>query len=127
MTDRELLQQALDVLEDVFEVNDWTTYNKTIEALRTRLAQPEPEPVAWMYEFGTDNADAVNDVRWYKNVSLTKPHGMVRDVVSLYTAPPKKEWVGLTDYEIVGIASLNQSNNFSFARAIEAKLKEKNA
>jgi hypothetical protein len=42
MTDRELLQQASDVLEDVFEVNDWTTYNKTIEALRTRLAQPEP-------------------------------------------------------------------------------------
>ena len=38
----------------------------------------------------------------------------------------KKEWVGLTDYEIVGIASLNQSNDFSFARAIEAKLKDKN-
>jgi hypothetical protein len=84
------------------------------------------KPVAWMYEFGTDNADAVNEVRWYRNVHLTKPTGMVRNVVPLYTASPKKEWVGLTDYEIVGIASLNQSNNFSFARAIEAKLKEKN-
>jgi len=45
---------------------------------------------------------------------------------ALMSSPPKKEWVGLTDYEIVGIASLNQSNDFSFARAIEAKLKEKN-
>jgi hypothetical protein len=39
----------------------------------------------------------------------------------------QREWVGLTDMEIVGIATLNQGSDFSFARAIEAKLKEKNA
>ena len=38
----------------------------------------------------------------------------------------KKEWVGLTDMEIVGIATLNQGSDFNFARAIEAKLREKN-
>ena len=37
-----------------------------------------------------------------------------------------REWQGLTDMEIVGIATLNQGSDFSFARAIEAKLKEKN-
>lgn len=58
---------------------------------KDRLAQPEPEPVAWMYEFGTDNADAVNEIRWYKNVHLTKPTGMVRNVVPLYTAPPQRK------------------------------------
>lgn len=51
---------------------------------------------------------------------------LLKVIIASKLLPPKKEWVGLTDYEIVGIASLNQSNNFSFARAIEAKLKEKN-
>ena len=54
-------------------------------------------------------------------------HNITTRLVKLEEAQVKKEWVGLTDYEIVGIASLNQSNDFSFARAIEAKLKEKNA
>jgi len=66
MTDRELLQQALDVLEDVFEVNDWTTYNKTIEALRTRLAQPEKEWVCL-----TD--DEIRIIATYGRTNFSKP------------------------------------------------------
>ena len=56
MTDRELMQQALDALESVFEGDDkgaeyWTVTGGTYEAvecmnamraLRARLAQPEP-------------------------------------------------------------------------------------
>ena len=38
--------------------------------------------------------------------------------------PPKREWVGLTDEEINAAASTQSWK--SFARAIEAKLKEKN-
>jgi len=49
--------------------------------------------------------------------------------VPLYTAPPK-QWVGLTEIEICDIEAdeLTSANSetFSFARAIEAKLKEKN-
>ena len=41
MTDRELMQMALDALEAQFY-----TDGRTIKALRDRLAQPEPEPVA---------------------------------------------------------------------------------
>lgn len=57
--------------------------------------QPEPtksstEPVAWAYEFGTDYGDAVNEIRWHRNVHLTKPTGMVRNVVPLYAAPPRE-------------------------------------
>jgi hypothetical protein len=63
-------------------------------------AQPEPEPVAWMYEYGTDHGDAVNQIFWHKNLRLEKPDGMVRNVVPLYTAPPQREWQGLTDEEI---------------------------
>ena len=46
--------------------------------------------------------------------------------------PASKPWVGLTDEEIALIcgecaASAHRTDDISFARAIEAKLKEKNA
>ena len=44
MTDKELLQEALYALT---YVGDKAIYSDTIDALRARLAQPEPEPVAW--------------------------------------------------------------------------------
>jgi hypothetical protein len=39
---------------------------------------------------------------------------------------PQHEWVGLTDKEIGDIYRAGWSNNMSFARALEVKLKEKN-
>jgi len=51
------------------------------------------------------------------------------DVFPLYLAAPQREWVGLTDEEIWGSGSrlsLSESGMREFARAIEAKLKEKN-
>ena len=57
---------------------------------------------------------------WVKTYSGGKPN---------YTEP--KEWVGLTDEEIAEIAKIwlkgNRMLPFPLARAIEAKLKEKNA
>jgi hypothetical protein len=51
-------------------------------------------------------------------------------VCPLYTAPPKPEWVGLTDEEILDIDEevMKAPRNYcvKFARAIAAKLKEKN-
>jgi len=47
MTDRELMQQALDALELLTDCYDGTEVGVEIEsiiALRNRLAQPEPEP-----------------------------------------------------------------------------------
>ena len=49
--------------------------------------------------------------------------------------PQTKEWVGLTEYEIKGVLGLSESwvgedcsipDMIGFAKAIEAKLKEKN-
>lgn len=37
--------------------------------------------------------------------------------------PPQRQWVGLTEEEILSVGSYTQIDN---ARAIEAKLKEKN-
>jgi hypothetical protein len=52
------------------------------------------------------------------------------DRTPLYTPPPKREWVGLTDGEIQKLAAslmyTKLDYSLAFARAIEAKLKEKN-
>jgi hypothetical protein len=57
MTDRDLMQQALDALE-IAEV-DGNCYYEATELLRKRLAQPEQEPVAWMYQCTADNSRPV--------------------------------------------------------------------
>ena len=51
MTDKEIMQMALDALDD--GCGKYTDeYRNLIEALRTALAQPEPEPVAWWHDMG---------------------------------------------------------------------------
>ena len=78
-------------------------------------AVAQQEPVAWMY---------VNEDGECEQIE----YGPVFDdpgVTPLYTAPPKKEWVGLTAYEIQEIHSGNQHWG-DFAESIEEKLKEKN-
>jgi hypothetical protein len=44
----------------------------------------------------------------------------------LYSGLPEPKWVDLTDKEIGDIYRAGWSNNMSFARALEVKLKEKN-
>jgi hypothetical protein len=44
----------------------------------------------------------------------------------LYTAPPQREWQGLTDEEIQQAAQGGDTNFWEFCDIIEAKLKEKN-
>jgi hypothetical protein len=48
----------------------------------------------------------------------------------LYTAPPKREWVSLTDEEIhdeaLKLMRQHKTGHLGIARAVEAKLKEKN-
>jgi hypothetical protein len=56
---------------------------------------------------------------------------LARRIVDLYAAPPQRPWVGLTEIEIVDIEAEEltsaSSETFSFARAIEYKLREKNS
>jgi hypothetical protein len=49
------------------------------------------------------------------------------DFVPLYPTPPaQRQWVGLTDEEVMQTMSGDWTSQFYFARAIEAKLKELN-
>ena len=52
MTDRELMQQALEALETKGEHHP--RVYAAITALRERLAQPEQEPIAWVYQEGLE-------------------------------------------------------------------------
>ena len=85
-------------------------------------ALAQQEPVAWMTHtddlqplFHKTRASALN---WQ-----TQP-------TPLYAAPPKREWVGLTDQEINSVRHKRDWTapwtDLVFARAIEAKLREKN-
>ena len=108
MTDRELMQQALDALER----GETKLRYEAITALRERLAQPEQEPVAWVSE-------SENLLSWDKLYDHMTP---------LYTVP--RQWQGLTEAEKVNVAISCGCADVAwvnFADAIEAKLKERNA
>jgi hypothetical protein len=86
MTDRELMQQALDALHVAVSWGTWLRGLEAVEALRERLAQPEQEPVACI---GTNG-----ELMW-----LHKPHAIYSKARPLYTAPPQRK--SLTDDEMV--------------------------
>ena len=95
MTDREVMQQALEALRSVQDRRPNDETNNAIAALRKRLAQPEQEPVAWSFE-----ARHI-DTAWGLAVSLKHPgqeHKYLRNVKPLYTAPPQRR--PLTEEEI---------------------------
>jgi hypothetical protein len=132
---REAIEEAIEVLEDasaemLMETGDKNYYIEAIAVLRQALVdaddtsqervdeivKDEHEPVAWANSFDLQNFDM--KVRTGPDLHHTVP---------LYTAPPKREWVGLTDAEIHDMNGYEEDRRmYRFARAIEAKLKEKN-
>lgn len=86
--------------------------------------KPEPEPVAWIKARELTYMKAViehGSTEWKTNLGLKPEDGDV----PLYTAPPKKKWVGLTDEELAPIYAEYKSPRNIYV-AIEAKLKNKN-
>jgi hypothetical protein len=116
---REEAQQVLDALESVWLMDRTKKQRQTIEIFRTRLAQPEPEPVAWY---------------WSRGVEFTIAFEEMDGHAPLYLHPPQREWQGLTDFERAAIWTKQFNSGDSepmqlVSRAItiaEAKLKEKN-
>ena len=92
-------------------------------------AQPEQEPVAWMFQH-----DETGRMNYVSNDGIHDPTmflGMnprYALVCPLYTTPPQRTWVGLTNEEIDKTLRVYEQDYgwISFAKAIEAKLKEKN-
>jgi len=68
MTDRELMQEALYALTYVGDAKE--IYSDTIESLRARLAQPEQEPVAWIYSHKGQKSVSMNYVAGVRAIPL---------------------------------------------------------
>jgi len=165
VTDRELMQKALEALEllakyenpltkiqvrkprdggSIVTVYPHQVATDAAEPLRERLAQPQR--THW------DGCEAVHPeckqpeqepVAHTLNERLAQPEPVIDKSAAIRIATalgwePRREWVGLTDEEC--IAAIDEDFNFAldhgnvsdrsvirYARAIEAKLKEKNA
>jgi hypothetical protein len=142
MTDKLLILRAFSTLNQVRdakvpELNLLPSFHELVEDLRARLAQPEPEPVA---------CAACSGRGWYtcgaSDMRLKCP-----ECKGKKTAPPQRNWQGLTDEEMLDTYAPNRIPDSAYSnmgedlkkihdaakeemlsglRAIEAKLKEKN-
>lgn len=112
MTDRELLAQCYDTMKVLYIPDLYL-----MRALKARLEQPEQKPMAWYYA-GSDVEP--NSVAFDADLDDAQK----ANCKPLYPAPSQREWVGLTDEEIF---EAYHWERLRFARAIEAKLREKNA
>jgi hypothetical protein len=86
-------------------------------------AAPVQEPVGEVNRYGLDSHGRKwHGIYWY-DANVDVPHG-----TKLYTTQPaaQRQWVELTDAEIMQTMNGNWTSQFYFARAIETKLKEKN-
>ena len=119
---REALEMALDALE-IYGAQA-PAVRQTIAAARKALAQPEQEPVAYCYvQKGTSV-----DILTFDDAPDDAVDGTI---FPLYTTPPKRPWVGLTDADVFAVIKKIQDLYHRppiaiFAQAIEATLKEKN-
>ena len=100
-------------------------FGKPQGVINTLNKQPEPEPLidGWPLYSGLPEPEPVAWMRSDKGHIDFHKHP---DYIPLYTAPPQREWVGLTDKEIEQIVDAHWNDPSMFVEAIEAKLKEKN-
>ena len=138
----------------------WRVVNNTLTAseqpeqepeawqVKYPLAQPKQEPEAWQVKYLND--EGIPQIAWFSHPVHPKSPLAKRPYTEepLYTAPPQREWVGLTEEEYKNIRyGSDESGPYvsygeydegyecgseieiyvdDFAKAIEAKLREKN-
>ena len=116
---REAMQMALEALEsDPISHAGLVNRKQAITALRQAL-ETEQEPVAWISDSPTKGNG--KQLHWTK----AEAWRWSSNITPLYTAPPKKQWVGLT---------LNEAEDFyekytdraELINAIDKFLEEKN-
>lgn len=102
---KEVMQMALNALQDA-KASYWTQkLQNTIEALEAALAQPD-------------------EYKSVQIIALSKP--VVNTEGYKPYVPPQRKWVGLTADDRIDCEQAAKGNYFALYAAIEAKLKEKN-
>jgi len=141
---RQALELALKALEEFGEHYNWCHqfptyaspeeyppcncgYDKAITAIKEALAQPEQEPVAWADLRKEAQQIVESKFLWKKFIDGTPLSNDIAcwmaEFAQQYATPPQRTWVGLTDDDEIPWDGVDAK---SFAKAIEAKLKEKN-
>ena len=145
MTDKEAMAMALEALEYIDDgANNQGAHtgiswrcvsNKAqpaIASLHQAIAEAEKqEPYAYTYlGIKNDGSQHGPHLCWKPEYMDVMSHSKGAIAVPLYTTPPQRTWVGLTDEDIgdayVAWDDTNGASFADFARAIEAKLKQKN-
>ena len=125
---REAMQLALEALEDVPYMSNKDDYER-LERVTTALRQAlETEP--FEYWNAVEGWVKIDEVREHFDAvgcgTIYKSAGEGRS--PLYTAPPKKQWVSLTDQEVwQAIDNVLEGGGWlDVARVLEQAFKEKN-
>ena len=147
---RKAAEMALDWMERYESNNPIFEITEPIQALRQAIEQAEKQKCPWPDgECTTCEKIESKPSLWFAihkdgNVKYTtdsarakgwKESGAYRLVRDYYTAPPKREWVGLTAEEVNSIVNLSTFDDAGYdiftdgsqvARIVEIRLKEKN-
>ena len=145
MTDRELMQQALEKLEFFAHMKSVSEHTRRLIAvLRERLAQPEQESVKFNCTVVDDaHPEGVPLSQWGQQQKqkpfcyhdgrniVGKEFADHSDVFPLYTAPPLRQWQGLTEEDLFDIAIVNFGEPdlqlfIEMGKLVQEELKEKN-
>lgn len=87
---------------------------------------PEQEPVAWIWE----KEDGYTSIETHSLDDEDMKNVGVKSIKPLYTTPPQRTWVGLTNEEIAQGCKESWVTEQAWQSAVwwaEAKLKEKNS
>ena len=137
---QELLKLALEALETELSI-DWTNndefnasaekMHEAITAIKEALAQPEQEPVAWMFEHDeTGRMNYVSNDGIHNPTMFLEMNPRYALVCPLYTTPSQRTWVSLTNEEIDSYFENHgwspSKDYYPVIKAIEVKLKELN-
>ena len=117
MTDKQLLEQALEALLVNCGGNTEGIGKEAITAIKARLAQPEQKPVGEIVSWPDDFTRL--GVEW---MDSCPPEG-----TKLYTTPLQRTWVGLTDEQFLEACQIAERGNYMVAfQRIQQWLMEKN-
>jgi hypothetical protein len=119
----EALKMAIELIEGT-KRHDYSPhiYDEVINACKEALEQPAQEPVGYW------NGSTSFEYQNYGGDGFIVSEFKIDNWKALYTKPQARKFKTLTDDEIKATHNkhMQDDNVFGFARAIEAKLKEKN-
>jgi hypothetical protein len=100
MTDRDIMQQALDALQTSVPTHDgFLSHCKAMNHLRIRLAQPEKGPVAWEDVLGAIARGWTHDDNKHKTMDVQLAVAIAKEIQDMVIAPPQRKPLKLREIE----------------------------